>query len=213
MEQQTVDGPKAKARQVLGGARELFLELGYEGTSVDEIARRAKVSKPTVYAHFGDKRGLFTAFVRSECEEQGRRIFVIAHEPGAVGDTLQSIARHYLNFLLSPFAQGIFRLVIAESPRFPELGRAFYESGPQLGVSRLAVLLEAASRSGELAVSEPHEAARSFIELCKADLFYPTMFGVLKKPTRAEINRSADRAAATFVRAYVPDRVSRRASL
>lgn len=203
---------KAKARQILDGARSAFHELGYEGASVDEIARRARVSKPTVYSHFGDKRAVFTAFMRRACAEQARRIFEVeVVEAGGVESALRRVARHYVAFLHSPFAQDIFRSVVAEARRFPEIGRVFLESGPGLGARRLAGLLAQGVAQGELLIDDLDLAAHQLIELCKADLFYQRLLTEAPPPAEAEIARVADQAVATFLRAYrTPARKPRR---
>lgn len=195
-----------KARQILDGACAAFHEFGYEGASVDDIARRAGVSKPTVYNHFEDKRGLFAAFMRREFEEHALKLFDVPDPEGDIEVVLQRIARQFVTFLLGDSAQRIFRIAVAEAQRFPELGRAFYESGPALGMRRLASVLAAADRRGALAVPDVDLAAHQFSELCKADLFYKRLLCLIEMPGADEIARVTDRAVATFVRAYRPDR-------
>jgi AcrR family transcriptional regulator len=192
----------AKARQILRGAREVFLEQGFEGASVDEIARRAGVSKGTLYSHFGDKKALFLAFVHDGCREMVGRIVDAASADASVADTLRRIARDYLAFLFAPFTLEMFRLIVAESARFPEVGRTFFESGPAVAVHRLSRLLTAADSRGELHVPDPELAAHQFAELCRADLFYKRIFGIKTRATPAELERVADAAVETFLRAY-----------
>lgn len=196
-----VDSQHPKALQILQGAREAFLELGYEGTSVDDIARRAGVSKPTLYVHFGDKRAVFTAVVKRECEAHAKQIFEIAPEPGHVGEALLSIATHYIAFLLTPSTQDIFRVAVAESQRFPDLGRAFYDSGPGLGGERLAAFLRVAVERKELAIEDVNLAAHQFTELCRADLFYRRLLRG-DAPDEREMKRVARSAVDMFLRAY-----------
>ena len=197
---QAIDSPKA--RQILTGAKEAFVEFGYEGTSVDEIARRAGVSKGTLYSYFPDKAGLFAAIVQEACQEQARRLFEAKPDEGAIAATLRRIAGEMVAFLLSPFAQDMFRLAVAESRRFPEIGQAFYRSGPELGIRRLNELLTAAHERGELHIEDPNMAAYQFVELCRAELFYKRVFGVKESFSRAEMNRVAEAAVVTFLRAY-----------
>ena len=198
----TTDSPKA--RQILEGATAAFLELGYEGTSVDEIARRAGVSKGTLYNYFPDKSALFAAIVERECAEQARRVFTIDSAATDIEATLRGIARQFVAFLVSTFAEDIFRVVLAEVPRFPELGRAFYDSGPDLGIRRLAQFLAAANARGALDIDDPELAAQQFIELCKADLFYKRVLGVKRSASPVEIERVADAAVTFFLRATRP---------
>ncbi len=198
------DAMSAKTRQIVAGARSAFHELGYEGTSVDEIARRAGVSKPTLYNHFADKEALYAATFTMECQEQARRLF----EPNEVGagdcleTTLADLARVFVTFLVSDFVQSNFRNAVAEAARFPALGRAYYESGQDLGKERVAALLRCAVKSGRLRIDDVDLAAHQFLALCHADLFHKRLFFVSEKISKAEINRVADSAASMFLRAY-----------
>lgn len=198
----SIDVASPKARQILAGAKQAFLELGFEGTSVEEIARRAGVSKGTLYNYFPDKRALFAAVVREECEEQTQRIMQIEGSEEAAAVVLRRVARSLVAFLLSPFAQGIFRMAVAESQRFPDLGVAFYSSGPQLGSQRLSHYLAGAVARGELAIEDTDLAAHQFVELCRADLFYKRLLGMKTDVTEAEMERVAEGAVATFLQAF-----------
>ena len=194
-----------KGRQILDGARAAFLESGFEGASVDEIARRAGVSKGTMYNYFPDKRSLFSAMIRRECREQARHIFQIDHaEADNVEATLRRIARAFVEFVTSPFAQRMFRITVAETLRFPELGRAFMESGPALGIRRLSQYFAFACGRGDLAIDDVELAAHQFAELCKAELFFRTLFDPDTPVAQSEIGRVADAAVKTFLRAYRP---------
>lgn len=190
-----------KVEQILCGARAAFVELGYEGTTVDEIARRAKVSKPTLYAHLGDRRAIFAAVLRREFETQARDIFAETPPEAPVQASLQAIAEHYIAFLVSEPAQEIFRVVVAESHRFPDLGRAFYESGPGLGVARLAKYLNAVAARGDLAIDDVELAAHQFTELCRADLFYRRLL-LGRAVNKLEIGKVAAASVKVFLAAY-----------
>lgn len=187
-----------KVEQIVAGARAAFVELGFEGTTVDEIARRAKVSKPTLYVHLGDKSAIFAEVLRREFEAQARGIFPEAPAQAPVEETLRAIAEHYIGFLISKPAQDIFRVAVAESQRFPDIGRAFYDSGPGLGAARLATYLRACVARGELVIDDLNLAAHQFIELCRADLFY-------RRLLRAEAIKPAAirKVAASSVRLFL----------
>jgi TetR/AcrR family transcriptional regulator, mexJK operon transcriptional repressor len=199
---QPLEADNPKACQILEGAKQAFLELGYEGASVDEIARRAKVSKGTLYNYFLDKRALFIAVVERECQKNAQRIFQIENKEAAIETVLYGIARNYIELFIAPFAPSLLRAVIAEAQRFPELGLAFYRSGPDLGKQRLMQFLAAAVERGELAIDDLELAAQQFIELCKADLFYKWSFCIQTSITEAEIERVANGAVTTFLKAF-----------
>lgn len=191
-----------KAKQILAGARDAFMEGGFEGTSVDEIARRAGVSKPTIYKHFADKEAVFAAVVRAECANQSGRIFEAPFDEPDVRGALLDIARKFVDLILSPFPQAMLRLTIAESGRFPELSQIIYESGPGAGSRRLSHFLAGAVARGILDIDDVELAAHQFFELCKADLFYKIVFRVRDEVSDEEKDRVARAAVETFWKAY-----------
>ncbi len=198
----TIDLEGPKARQILDGAKEAFLEMGYEGASTDAIARRAGVSKGTLYNYFPDKRTLFAAFVEDQCREQARLIFNVDPSPKNIEQALYVIAYNYIELMISPFMQGIFRVVVAEAERFPEMARAFYDSGPDIGHRRLSQLLAAAVARGELVIDDIDLAANQFIQLGRSDLFFKRLFCIKKNFSKAEIERIANGAVEMFLKTY-----------
>lgn len=191
-----------KFQQVLEGARTVFLADGYEGASVDAIARTAGVSKATLYSYFPDKKLLFLEIARLECACQidGARTILSPDAPAA--DALCAAGRRITGFILSDFGQSIFRLCVAESDRFPDLGREFFRTGPAIFRDQLAHYLRIAIGRGELAIDDVPLAADQFVELCHATLFMETVFGVRDCATEAEIERVVDGAVATFLARY-----------
>ncbi|HZZ71553.1 MAG TPA: TetR/AcrR family transcriptional regulator [Pirellulales bacterium] len=191
-----------KAAQILAGARAAFVELGYEGTSVEEIARRAGVSKATLYSHFTDKRAIFSAFIRHVCQQQVSRLIRFDQAEETAAAALGRIARDYIEFLLSPFAMSMFRLIVAEVQRFPEIGREFLETGPDQAMRRLAQLLAAADARGELQIPDAYVAAHQFAALCRGDLFFRWLLRAKTEVTPAEIAEAAQTATTAFLNAY-----------
>jgi TetR/AcrR family transcriptional regulator, mexJK operon transcriptional repressor len=191
-----------KTQQILRSACEVFLAQGYEGSSVDDIVRRAGVSKPTLYARFPEKRALFIAVVQTVCAEEASRVFELPPATCDLRAALIAVGINYLSLVLSPFAQRMYRMVISEAERIPEVGRVFYESGPLLGSQRVAALLEGAIARGELVVEDPLLAAQQFIELCRSGLLYKVYFGLQESATGQEIEKAATAAAGTFLAAY-----------
>lgn len=200
----TVDISSPKARQILEGARAAFLELGYEGTSTDEIVRRSGVSKGTLYNYFPNKQTLFRAFVELECSQHADRIFKIEDPTQDTEATLRQIAQHFIALLISPFAQNIHRLAVGEAQRFPCLARTFFNCGPDLGIRHLTQFLSAAVARGDLKIDDIELAAQQFLELCKADVFVKCVFHIQESFTQEEIDRVADGAVDMFLKAYRP---------
>jgi AcrR family transcriptional regulator len=191
-----------KVDQVIEGAREVFLRDGFEGASVDEIARVARVSKATLYSYFPDKRVMFMEVARAECLRQARACDCMIETSRGIAEMLRVTGRNLLGFLTSEFGQRVFRICVAEGDRFPELGRRFYESGPMMVRDRLACVLAAAAERGEIAVDDVSLAADQSVELCKADIYPRILFCRDCVPDEAEIARVVDGAVDTFLARY-----------
>lgn len=191
-----------KFDQVLDGAREVFLKDGFEGASVDEIARVAGVSKATLYSYFPDKRLLFMEVATAECQRQARGAMDNIDMEALPRDVLTQTGTHFLTFITSEFGQRIFRICVAESERFPELGQKFYNSGPAVFRSEMAAYFKKAEARGELRLTDHTMAADQFGELCKADIWPRLIFGVVQSVTRAEIARVVENAVDTFMARY-----------
>ena len=202
-------GPQAIRRgrkfdQVLDGARAVFMAEGFEGASVDAIARTAGVSKATLYAYFPDKRLLFLEVVRAECLRQADEAVAEIDPEAPPEAVLRFGARKIVEFYISDFGRGVARLRAAESDRFPELGRQFYETGPELARARIGAYLEAVCARGALAIEDIPLAADQFVKLCEADLLDRVTCGVQTRFTEAEIARVIDGAVAMFLARYAP---------
>lgn len=207
MEARTPDTQTAPRRgrkydQVLDGARKVFLEAGFEGASVDDIARAAGVSKATLYSYFPDKRLMFTEMAERECSRQAAAALHLIDMTAPPALVLRLAARQLIRILLSDFSQRIFRVCVAEADRFPELGRAFYDSGPALGRARIMDYLDQAQTRGEMEIDDLELAADQFAELCKADLWTRAVFGIQSRFSDAEIDRVVEGAVATFIARY-----------
>ncbi|WP_101067058.1 TetR/AcrR family transcriptional regulator [Roseovarius salinarum] len=191
-----------KFDQVLEGARSVFMRDGFEGASVDEIARAAGVSKATLYSYFPDKRLLFSEVARLECNRQADEALDVIGANAPVEQVLREAADRIVRFFLSDFGQQVYRICVSESYRFPELGRRFYESGPQLLRQRLRQVLSDYVVAGELKIEDMDLAADQFGELCKSDLFVRGLCGLCPDPSEAEIDRVVTGAVEMFLARY-----------
>lgn len=191
-----------KFDQVLKGAREVFLADGFEGASVDDIARAAGVSKATLYSYFPDKRLLFMEVARSECARQADAPMNLATCSSTPRQILRRAAGHILSVSLSDFGLRMFRICVAEADRFPDLGRQFYESGPLLIRGKIRDYLRSATARGELQVEDFDLAADQFAELCRADLVPRFLFNIDANFTEEERSRIIEGAVDTFLARY-----------
>lgn len=191
-----------KFDQVLQGAREVFMADGFEGASVDDIARAAGVSKATLYSYFPDKRLLFVEVAQTECNRMAEHVISMIDETKPAREVLMITATQLAGFLVSEFSQQVFRVCVAERERFPELGRSFYDAGPRNGQQHMAQYLEKAVAKGELRVDDVQFAAAQFSELCKVRIWNRAVFGIQEKFTPEEVNEVATHAVDMFLARY-----------
>ncbi|MEM9973645.1 MAG: TetR/AcrR family transcriptional regulator [Pseudomonadota bacterium] len=191
-----------KLQQVLEGARTVFLQHGFEGASVDDIAKSANVSKATLYSYFPDKRILFMEVAKAECLRQEEMTDEMIGANANPRDALTTAADRMIRLFVSPFGRNVFRVCVAEAERFPELGREFWESGPARVRSKMIAYFNISISRGELEIEDCELAADQFAELCKADLFSKLVFGVQDTFSDAEIDRIANGAVDTFLARY-----------
>lgn len=196
---QSDDTESPKHRAILNAATDLFAAKGYGAVSMDAIARAADVSKATLYAHFESKDRLFATIVQVACVENIIPADDLPDEATADEEALRAIGTRILRFFLHERTLAIHRLVVAESVRFPELGRAFYENGPVAGRKRLAAWM--AGRPG-LTAPEPEIAAEQFLGLIRAGLYLRATLGLAPEPTEPAIDAVVSHATHTFLRAY-----------
>lgn len=193
----------AKAGAILDAAHAVFIDTGYERAGMDDIAARADASKVTVYTYFGSKDNLFASVMAVRCRRYGAALEVPPWDDQPLADILEDFGRRTLQLLMAPDVIALFRVVIAESAHFPDLGRTFYQTGPERHQTRLAELLTEAARRGLLAVSEPRSAAAEFIALLRTDLHLRVILG-LQTPDAAQLDRVAAQATRVFLNAYRP---------
>jgi TetR/AcrR family transcriptional regulator, mexJK operon transcriptional repressor len=150
---------------ILSAGRDLFLSNGYQGTSVDQIAASAEVSKQTVYKHFGDKHELLLAIVNNALESTVtpflERISALADTADLERD-LTELAADYLRMVLQEPVVQLRRLVIGEANRVPELAQLYYEQAPGRALPAFADCFSALHDRGLLRVPEPAIAAEHF---------------------------------------------------
>ena len=191
----------AKRRQIVDGARKVFLDLGFDGASMGVIARAAGVSKGTLYVYFADKNRLFEAIVEQESLEQGRAAFNFDPERD-VTTTLREFGQAYIALLCRPGGGSAIRTVMAIAERMPEVGRRFYNNVVALTIARLAAYLEAHVRSGDLDIEDCQLAATQFMQMCQASLFMPFVFQAAPAPSADRIAQVVGSATRIFLAAY-----------
>jgi TetR/AcrR family transcriptional regulator, mexJK operon transcriptional repressor len=195
-----------KRAAILTAATGVFLEKGYLGTSMDEIAALAAVSKQTVYKHFADKERLFSEIITYVVNDAADRVFSEVHglaDSTNIGRALRELARRQLRLVMQPRVLKLRRLVIAESTRFPELGRTFYEQGPARTITALTIVFKQLATRGLLSCDDPHLAAAHFNWLVMSiPLNRAMLLGEDATPKTKELNHYADAGTRAFLSAY-----------
>ncbi len=205
LREKTAELSPAKRHQILVGARQVFVELGFERTSVSSIAERAGVSKATLYNHFSDKGTLFTACLAEECEEAHAALAGILETPsGDLEGDLFAIGERVLRLMTSPTAMALHRVIVAEVPRFPEVGQQLYDMITRYTEQILGGFMKMWSDRGALRVEDPARAADQFVDLCRGDAFKRVELGLAKEIPDEEIRATVAGALRTFLRAYRP---------
>ena len=198
-------GRLASAGVIREAATNLFLRNGYLGTSMEEIATLAGVSKQTVYTHFADKERLFADLIlgtADQVDDFRNRGRVALDGTGDWGAGLRGLARRYLASVMRPELLQLRRLVIGEAGRFPELARAYHERAPERTLTALGSAFQRLAQRGLLQAEDPHLAAEHFAFLLLGAPLDRAMFRGAESLPAAELERQADTAVDAFLAAY-----------
>ena len=191
----------AKRRQIMDGARQVFLSAGFDGASMNDIARAAGVSKGTLYAYFDSKETLFEALIRGEYAQSAERLCIFRRE-GDAREMLKDFGVRLISKMCESYTRSLARVVIAAAEKFPNVGRAFYEAGPLYGATRLAAELQNLEKLGALKVPDPERAAWQFVDLCQSYVYKRLIFGVVDSISREDIEASVEAGVDVFMKAY-----------
>ena len=194
-----------KRQSIMEAATLLFLRKGYQGTSMDEIAAVAGVSKQTVYKQFTDKEQLFRDIVFSITNRADEIVRTVGAIVDATTDTetgLRELARRYASSVTRPQVLQLRRLVIGEADRFPDLARAYFEQAPERGIAAVAAGLSRLSERNLLRVGDPVLAASQFAYLVLGLLLDRAMFYGNDSVTSEDIERAAEEGVRVFLAAY-----------
>jgi AcrR family transcriptional regulator len=192
----------SKRRQILAGARKVFMDLGFDGASMGEIARAAGVSKGTLYVYFTDKSGLFEAIVEEESLlQRGASLFDFKPSCGIVAN-LSGFGEAYLTMVCRPGGGSAIRTVMAIAERMPDVGRRYYNRVLEATINRLAAYLEGRVQAKELDIPDCQLAASQFVLMCQATLFLPFIFQAAPAPSPERMREVTGSAVRMFLAAY-----------
>ena len=192
----------AKRRQIMDGARAVFLAQGFDAASMGEIARAAGVSKGTLYVYFENKEQLFEAIVHEQCYVQAEGLFHLDTSNPDVEAALTRLGVGFVHYLCQPSKASPLRTVIAIADRKPEIGKKFYEAGPACGIGMLAAYIKTQVDAGVLKVEDCEIAAAQFLDACQSTMFKPVLFNFAPPPSEERIAHVVGIAVRVFMAAY-----------
>lgn len=197
-----------KREQILDGAHRVFMRMGFDASSMNDITREAGVSKGTLYVYFKNKEDLFAAIIQRQKSKIFEKLREILEEEGRpLAGTLHDFGVIFTTHILSETAIRGQRIVIGVIDRMPELASTFFQTGPNTGPVMLANFLKRKVACGMLKpIEDPALTSRQFGDLCMAGLYRPRLFGEMRDPPPAErIEKNVTAAVRMFLNTYGPD--------
>jgi len=191
-----------KNTAIVNAASRLFLENGFDGTSMDEVAKRAGVSKQTVYSHFSSKELLFGESIRAAIAKYYPDLALQKIDEHSLEIDLRAVCENYARLLLSEDAMAMFRLLVGAAPKGPALAKIFWASGPDDMEKKLQEFLQVWVDRGELVINDTHKAANRLITLVKGKPHFMQSIGLTSSVSEEELQVTVDEAVEAFLRIY-----------
>lgn len=188
-----------KRDSIIKSALSAFLELGYGGTTMDEVVKRAGGSKASIYKHFKNKEDLFATVID---ELVRHRLHNELNPDDPPDKALLEYAESRLKVVFNKKHIALRRLVIGEGARFPKIARLYYEHGPGLSIKQLEIYLKTENSRGSLKVADAHGAAIVFTGMLMHYIYLRTLFSVSAVPASAQLKEHARKVVDTFLEAY-----------
>ncbi|WP_375305655.1 TetR/AcrR family transcriptional regulator [Bradyrhizobium sp. A11] len=194
---------EALGQTIVDAARELFVELGFQATTLDKLARRAKISKLSIYRHFENKEALFSAAIAAGCHQSFTPQILLEGGDGSVEDQLMAVGSLLLRTRLRPDVRSVEAMVMADKTNQKSLSRLHFEAGPAHVIAQTEVLLRQLHAKAVLNVPDPHRSARLFAALFKgSDLPMIGRFDEARAEDDNEIESYCRSAVAMFIAAH-----------
>lgn len=202
---------EAKRDEIVAVATKVFLESGYERTSMAQIAERVGGSKGTLYSYFPSKGDLFVEVVIHMGKEAFDSAFAMLDPAVADSSDLGALLRRFGETFLATVCQPRFiaarRVVIAEAAE-SDIGQKFYEVGPKVGDAMISTFLASQMKAGRLREAPPDVATRQLMALLEAETLLLCLMSIPPRLSKPEIKRMVDNAVSTFLAAYAPSDVA-----
>jgi AcrR family transcriptional regulator len=202
----------AKRKQILEGARRIFINMGFDAASMNDITREAGVSKGTIYVYFANKEELFEALVEEERCAIFNNLYEALDVPGEMDNLRERLIRFGIAFTTKVNSDTVVlaqRIVIGSSERIPELGARFYERGPRNGHRKVMAFLKEAMERGYLDIPDLDLAAHQLTQLYLGGIARQRLFGYrTEPPSREEIDKVVTSGVDVFLKAYGTEKLS-----
>ncbi len=194
---------KNKREEVLDVASNCFLENGFDGTSINVMARDAGISKESIYRYFGSKEELFKAVVERELEvyRQGMESTEVEHDH-SLEEALMHIAEGTLKVLTADRTQALRRLIFHMSANGSTIGKYYYETGPKFAYYNLKKVFDRHCKNAKFSSDK---LARYFVSLVLHGIMLERQLGVVKRITKKDIHKRAKEAVDDFIEAFIRD--------
>jgi len=187
---------------MIAAARQMFIEQGYGGTSMSAIAAQIGGSKTTLWSYFSSKRAIFEAVIDDLVERYGSAIDNVPLPNGGLEETLLSFSQALVETVVSPEVLQLYRLVVGEAGRFPELGEVYYQKGPGRAEQRLTEFIRSEMAGGRLRRADPNMAALHFLQMCQANHVQRRIMNLSHRVTRAQLVADVRAAVESFLQTY-----------
>ena len=191
-----------KNSAILNAASDLFMDKGFDNTSMDEVARRAGVSKQTVYSHFSSKEQLFSASVHAKIQEHSPETALEKFGTGALESDLLVVCETFLRLLVSEDAIAMVRLLAGAASKGPALAQIFWDSGPQEMLKSIETFLKSWVEKGALAIDDTEAAALQLISLLKGQHHFQMSIGLIDGVSEEAIQLHVRQSVDSFLKLY-----------
>ncbi|MBV8569419.1 MAG: TetR/AcrR family transcriptional regulator [Acidobacteriaceae bacterium] len=188
-----------KQSEILNAATELFLERGYDAVSLDDILARVGGSKTTLYSYYGDKEGLFAAMVERTCQTKLAPLLALNLTDLAPAEGLSVIGHQFVSLVSNPEGRGVFRVMIAEAPRFPDLAAAFFARGPEAVIRTLRHHIEQWQKKGYLRCGNAEMMAVQFLGLMTGNFHLKNLLGLGERLSERQMKTWVGRGVEIFL--------------
>ncbi|PXX49830.1 transcriptional regulator, TetR family [Pseudomonas sp. LAMO17WK12:I10] len=193
---------EALGQTIVDAAGKLFVELGFQATTMDKVAQRAKISKLSIYRHFENKEALFSAAIAAHCQQFAPQALFEGVD-GSAEDQLMAVGSTLLRTLLSPDVRSVEAMIMADKTNQKSLSKRQYEAGPAYVIAQIEALLRQLHAKAVLNVPDPLQSARLFAALFKgSDLLIIARFDEAKAEDDNEVESYCRSAVAMFIAAH-----------